>query len=70
MNRDQKDFLLWCYQEGIAFDAAVKAASFIDAQSSSKIKELKNWKADAIERIAELELENTELRKFLKELLA
>lgn len=63
MNQDQKDFLLWCYQEGIAFDAAVKAASFIDAQSSAKLKELESWKADAIERIAELERENTKLRK-------
>lgn len=70
MNRDQKDFLLWCYQEGIAFDVAVKAASVIDAQSSAKLKELENWKADAIERLDELERENTELRKFLKELLA
>lgn len=63
MNQDQKDFLLWCYQEGIAFDVAVKAASVIDAQSSAKLKELENWKADAIERIAELERENTKLRK-------
>lgn len=70
MDKDQKDFLLWCYQEKIPFDTAVKAASVIDAQRSAKLKELESWKQDAIERLDELERENTELRKFLKELLA
>lgn len=42
----------------------------LNGDNHQLITELKEWKADAIERIAELELENTELRKSLKELLA
>ena len=62
MNLD-KDFFIWCYQKDIPFDTARAIASFIAGQCDSKTKELQSWKADAIERIAELEKENAFLRK-------
>lgn len=62
MNLD-KDFFIWCYRSGIPFETAKAVADFIEEECDSKTKELQSWKADAIERIAELEKENAFLRK-------
>lgn len=60
-----KDFFLWCYQKGIPFETAKSVFNFVDEQCSSKLNDLNAWKADAMERIADLEKENLALRKEL-----